>query len=70
MLIPVTFKNGNEKLVGRDELQFLIATSQVIFFKRSDGWVVVGRDRMRSRRLHFAGKDRRKLSVKVKNYWY
>jgi hypothetical protein len=70
MLIPVMFKDGKEKLVKRDELQYLMATRKVMFFKRSDGWVVVGRDKMRSRIQRYQGKNRRKLSVNAKDFWY
>ena len=47
MRIPVVIKDGSERLVSKDELQYLIVTQQVLFFKRSDGWAVIGRDGMR-----------------------
>ena len=40
MLIPVVFKGGKEGVVSKDELQYLIVTEQILFFKRSDGWAV------------------------------
>ena len=70
MLIPVVFKNGKEKSVSREELQYLMATRQVMFFKRGDGWVVIGRDRVRTQRGRYNGKERRKLCVNAKDYWY
>ncbi|MCK4501895.1 MAG: hypothetical protein KAU22_02605 [Desulfuromonadales bacterium] len=59
MQIPVAFKNGKERSVSKGELQFLIETEQIMFFKRSDGWVVIGRDKLRSQRAPYSGEDRR-----------
>lgn len=59
MQIPVAFKNGKERSVSKDELQFLMDTEQIMFFKRSDGWVVIGRDKLRSQKVPHSGKDRR-----------
>jgi hypothetical protein len=47
MFIPVVVKDGHEELVSKDELRFLMSNKQVMSFKRSDGWVVLGRDKMR-----------------------
>ena len=49
MLIPVVLKDGHEELVSKDELQFMLANKQVVFFKRFGGWVVVGRDPLRDK---------------------
>jgi hypothetical protein len=59
MLIPVVLKDGHEELVSKDELQLLISKKQIIFFKRSDGWVVIGRDKMRELNVPFNGVERR-----------
>jgi len=59
MLIPVVLKDGHEELVSKDELQFLMFNKQLLFFKRSDGWTVLGRDQMRSQRAVYNGEDRR-----------
>ncbi len=45
MLIPVVLKDGHEELVSKDELRSLMFNKQVMSFKRSDGWVVLGRDK-------------------------
>lgn len=63
MLVPVVLKGGKEELVNKDELQFLLTTQHVLFFKRSDGWVVLGRDRMRSQRVPYQGVERRQHEV-------
>lgn len=59
MLIPVVLKNGNEELVSKEELQLLMFNNQVMFFKRSTGWVVLGRDTMRTLKVPYNGVERR-----------
>ena len=63
MLVPVVLKDGREEVVSKDELQFLMATKKLMFFKRSDGWAVLGRDKMRSQRVPYNGEDRRQHEV-------
>jgi hypothetical protein len=57
MLIPVVLSDGQEDLVSKDELQFLMDIQQIVQFKRSDGWVVVGQDKMRSVSVPYKGKE-------------
>ena len=59
MLIPVVLKDGHEELVSNNELHFLMSNKQVMFFKRSDGWVVLGRDKMRDLKVPYNGVERR-----------
>lgn len=63
MLVPVILKGGRTELVSKDELQYLIATEQVLYFKRSDGWAVFGQDNMRHERKPFGGAERREHEV-------
>ena len=63
MLIPVVLKDGNEDLVVKDELQSLLSKKQVVFFKRFDGWVVIGRDKMRDLKVPYNGVERRQNNV-------
>lgn len=63
MLIPVVLRDGHEELVSKDELQFLIHNKQVLFFKRSEEWVVLGRDQMRASNVPYNGADRRQHDV-------
>ncbi len=63
MLIPVVLKDGHEELVSKDELQFLMFNKKLLFFKRSDGWTVLGRDRMRSQKKPYNGEERRRHEV-------
>ncbi len=59
MFIPVVLKDGHEELVSKEELQFLLLTKKIMLFKRSDGWAVIGRNRMRNQRVPYNGEDRR-----------
>ena len=68
MLIPVVLKDGNEELVVKDELQLLLAKKQVVFFKRFDGWVVIGRDKMRDLKVPYNGVERRQNNVFSMHY--
>lgn len=68
MFVPVVLKGGKEELVSKDELQFLMVTQQVLFFKRSDGWAVIGRDKMRDHETPVTEKDRREHDVYVTDY--
>lgn len=66
MFIPVVLKNGKEELVSKDELQFLLVTKQLLFFRRSDGWAVIGRDKMRGHESGSIDNDRREHDVFAK----
>lgn len=59
MLIPVVLKDGHEELVNNEELQYLLLTEKLMFFRRSDGWAVLGRDKMRNQRGPYNGEERR-----------
>ncbi|MDG5467152.1 hypothetical protein P9J64_02320 [Deltaproteobacteria bacterium IMCC39524] len=63
MFVPVVLKGGHEEFVSKDELQFLLAENQVVFFKRFGGWVVVGRDKMRALKVPYNGVERRRHNV-------
>jgi len=63
MFIPVVLRDGHEELVSKDELQFLMFNKQLMFFKRSNGWVVLGRDKMRDQKVPYNGVERRQHNV-------
>ena len=63
MLIPVVLKDGHEELVSKDELQFLMFNKQIMCFRRSDGWAVPGRDKMRDQKVPYNGVERRQHNV-------
>ena len=68
MFIPVVLKDGHEELVSKDELQFLMFNKQILFFKRSGGWVVLGRDNMRALKVPYNGVERRQHNVFSTDY--
>ena len=63
MFVPVVLTGGKEELVSKDELQYLIFTKNIMYFKRSDGWAVIGRDEMRKEKVPFNGVERRQHEV-------
>ena len=63
MTISVILKEGKEYKVRKDELQYLLVTNRILFFERSNGWAVVGRDMMRGHMTPLAENDRRKHDV-------
>ena len=68
MLVPVVLKDGHEELVSKDEFQYLLHKKEVLFFKRFAGWVVVGRDKMRSLKVPYNGVERRQHNVFMMYY--
>ena len=63
MFVPIVLKDGHEELVSKDELQFLMFNKQIMCFKRSDGWAVLGRDKMRAQRMPYNEEERRQHDV-------
>lgn len=63
MYIQAVLKGEKEELVSKDELQFLLVNQQVKSFKRSDGWAVIGRDKMRNHRTPTTTNDRRQHNI-------
>jgi len=63
MLIPVILKNGHEELVSKDELQLLMSNKQVLFFKRTNGWVVFDQDKVREKNIPYSGVERRQPNI-------
>jgi hypothetical protein len=70
MNISVVLKDGKECAVRKDEFQFLMVTRQIMFFKRSEGWTVIGRDKTRNQKLLYQGEERRDLGRFPKDTWY
>lgn len=48
MLIPVIFNNGQQDMVKPFVLDRLIEAGSISSFRRSSGWIVIGRDPIRS----------------------
>jgi hypothetical protein len=70
MYIPVVLKNGEDLTVDKEKFQYLLFTDQLLFFKRQNGWVVVGRDELRSKTAPYRREERRNLEIYTKKYWY
>lgn len=71
--VSVVLNNGKERKVPKDELQYLLVTRQIMFFQRSGGWVVCGRDdgKMRHKKgIDYTGEDRRQHSIYAPCQWY
>ncbi|BCS52812.1 GSU3473 family protein [Geobacter sp. SVR] len=49
MLIKVRYSDNTVGTVDDGKLQALIASDRITAFRRSEGWAVIGRDRMRER---------------------
>lgn len=47
MMIPVMYKDGSKHLVSPRFLDWLLSSNQIFAFRRTSGWVVVGRDQIR-----------------------
>lgn len=60
MLIRVRYKDGRIDLIPSQKLNELIVMSEIQQFERSAGWVVVGKDPIRSTlRGQYVGPERR-----------
>ena len=65
MSIKVVYNNGNKGYVTAAMLDILIETEAIISFKRHDGWVRPGCDRMRARNTLVFSIPERRLSVNM-----
>ena len=59
MMIQVQYTDGRHDMVKPQLLDRLIDSHRVAGFRRSAGWVTVGKDPIRRRRGDFGGPDRR-----------
>ena len=69
MTIPVVLRNGRECAVSKDELQYLMVTQKIMFFERSDGWTVIGRDKMRGQKTSYENYNRREHEIFAYSCW-
>ena len=65
MLIQVVYKDNHYDYVKDFMLECLLASQQVVKFKRSSGWVTVGLDPVRQKRegYSYRGIERRSASL-------
>jgi len=62
--ILVVYGNGVHGNVKDTLLDELIEKGEIKKFYRSDGWVTIGSDSVRTRRNHYNGLEKRRLSKK------
>ncbi len=66
MAIMVQFENKTFGYVRNDDLDELIENGGIISFRRSSGWVVIGKDPVRTKRVtEYAGPERRGGQAKM-----
>ncbi len=63
MAILVRYKNNTFGAVSQDRLDMLIASREIIYFKRSDGWVNVSEGPLRGQGSpqQYRGPERRQI---------
>lgn len=65
MLIRVLYADNRYDMVNARQLEYLIRTRSITRFKRSDGWVVLGRDPIRELSAPpriYTGPNRRRIA--------
>lgn len=68
MLVPVMLRNGTEEIVSAQVLDRMLEEERVDFFRRSGGWVVVGRDPLRGMGGEiYIGRERRAELIGVRH---
>lgn len=65
MVIRVVYDNGSYDMIKATRLDDLIPTGRVSKFLRSDGWVTVGVDPIRTAQVRYDGPERREASTPV-----
>ncbi len=61
MLIRIRYKDGRIDLMPSERLDEMIVMSEIEEFERNSGWVVLGKDPLRSTlRGRYAGPERRR----------
>ncbi len=63
MLIKVIYKDNSADMVKDYLLEGLIASGRIVAFRRSSGWVTIGKDPVRNGRRDYAGQERRRGGV-------
>lgn len=63
MLIKVIYKNNSADMVKDYLLDGLITSGKIVAFRRSSGWVTIGRDPVRSGKREYPGPERRRGGI-------
>jgi hypothetical protein len=64
MMISVIYKNDKHGLIESYQLDDLIRSGKIKKFLRSDGWVTIGKDRLRATEDCFKGHEKRQSNRK------
>jgi len=71
MKIKAILATGEKTTINDEEtLQLMITTKKIHSFKRSDGWVVIGRDKIRKKFRPYKGQNRRKTGFFSQVCWH
>jgi hypothetical protein len=70
MKIPVVLKNGTERSVNKTEFELLMNQDRIMFFERADGWVVIGRDKLREDRSPSTDETQQERRASTEGSWY
>jgi hypothetical protein len=68
MLIAVSYKGGDCRLIRAQQLDELLATAEIKQFLRLEGWVTVGCNPIRVRKNGDLSQDRRQEAVSLPDY--
>lgn len=62
-MIQVRYKDGKYDMVKHTRLDQLITSGKILEFRRSSGWVRIGRDPIRGPKSDYHGPERRRDAV-------
>jgi hypothetical protein len=63
--IKVIYMDNSAGVVKASSLEQLIITRRIVAFRRSEGWVKIGRDPVRGNSGNYNGPERRKTSKNI-----
>ena len=63
MLIKVIYKDNTADMVKDYLLEGLITSGKIVAFRRSGGWVTIGKDSVRNGKRDYTGPERRRGGV-------
>ena len=64
-MIEIINKNFQKARIDEHILDHMIVSSKLIAFRRSNEWVVVGRNSVRERHTFYCGEERRRITYGI-----
>ncbi len=64
MLITVIYRDNKMGLIDSSQLDELIMSNKIKQFLRGEGWVTIGKERIRRHRRKYLGRERRQ-NIKI-----